>query len=79
MTAARVLEAYGSLSWGNLSCWSRTSTSQWATADVRGSNRLVVTVAATNGNRNVRVVPHVDNLVQGAGRLGIENMNVCSA
>jgi N-acetyl-gamma-glutamyl-phosphate reductase len=46
------------------------------TADVRGSNRLVLTVACDERTGMFRVVSHVDNLVKGQAGSALQNMNV---
>jgi N-acetyl-gamma-glutamyl-phosphate reductase len=46
------------------------------TADVRGSNRLILTVACDERTGTLRVVSHVDNLVKGQAGSALQNLNV---
>lgn len=46
------------------------------TSDVRGSNRLIVTVATDERTGTFRVISHVDNLVKGQAGSALQNMNV---
>ena len=46
------------------------------TADVRGSNRLIVTVACDERTGTFRVISHVDNLVKGQAGSALQNLNV---
>ena len=45
------------------------------TSDVRGSNRLIVTVATDERTGTFRVISHVDNLVKGQAGSALQNMN----
>lgn len=45
------------------------------TSDVRGSNRLIVTVACDDRTGTFRVISHVDNLVKGQAGSALQNMN----
>jgi N-acetyl-gamma-glutamyl-phosphate reductase len=46
------------------------------TSDVRGSNRLIITVATDERTGTFRVISHVDNLVKGQAGSALQNMNV---
>lgn len=46
------------------------------TADVRGSNRLIVTVACDERTGSFRAISHVDNLVKGQSGSALQNLNV---
>ncbi len=47
-----------------------------ATADVRGSNRCLLTVAADERTGLFRVVSHIDNLVKGQAGSAAQNLNI---
>jgi N-acetyl-gamma-glutamyl-phosphate reductase len=46
------------------------------TADVRGSNRAIVTIACDERTGTFRAVSHIDNLVKGQAGSALQNMNV---
>jgi N-acetyl-gamma-glutamyl-phosphate reductase len=46
------------------------------TSDVRGSNRLIVTIACDERTGTFRAISHVDNLVKGQAGSALQNMNV---
>lgn len=46
------------------------------TSDVRGSNRLVVTLACDERTGTFRAISHVDNLVKGQAGSALQNLNV---
>ncbi|MEJ2109681.1 MAG: N-acetyl-gamma-glutamyl-phosphate reductase [Acidobacteriota bacterium] len=54
----------------------RDFTEPVGTSDVRGSNRLIVTVATDTRTGTFRVISHVDNLVKGQAGSALQNMNV---
>ena len=43
---------------------------------MRGSNRLIVTVACDERTGTFRVVSHVDNLIKGQAGSALQNLNV---
>ncbi len=47
-----------------------------STADVRGSNRCLLTVAADERTGQFRVVSHIDNLVKGQAGSAAQNLNI---
>ncbi len=51
-------------------------TSPAGTSDVRGSNRVLVTVACDERTGTFRVISHIDNLVKGQAGSALQNMNV---
>lgn len=53
----------------------RDFTEPVGTNDVRGSNRLIVTVATDERTGIFRVISHVDNLVKGQAGSALQNMN----
>lgn len=46
------------------------------TAEVRGSNRCVITVACDERTNTFRVVSHIDNLMKGQAGSALQNLNV---
>jgi N-acetyl-gamma-glutamyl-phosphate reductase len=56
----------------------RDFTEPVGTSDVRGSNRLIVTVATDERTGTFRVISHVDNLVKGQAGSALQNMNAMS-
>jgi N-acetyl-gamma-glutamyl-phosphate reductase len=46
------------------------------TGDVRGSNRVILTVACDERTGTFRVVSHLDNLVKGQAGSAVQNLNV---
>ncbi len=75
-TQARVLEAYDQAYAGEPFIRVKNFDSVVGTADVRGSNRLIVTVACDVRTSTFRVVSHVDNLVKGQAGSALQNLNV---
>ncbi|NLF32636.1 MAG: N-acetyl-gamma-glutamyl-phosphate reductase [Planctomycetes bacterium] len=47
-----------------------------STSDVRGSNRVVVTVACDERTGTFRAVSHIDNLVKGQAGSALQNLNI---
>jgi N-acetyl-gamma-glutamyl-phosphate reductase len=76
MTQARVLEAYREAYRSEPFLLVKNFDQPVGTADVRGSNRLAVTVACDERTGTFRVVSHVDNLVKGQAGSALQNMNV---
>ncbi|MFC1641917.1 N-acetyl-gamma-glutamyl-phosphate reductase [Myxococcota bacterium] len=76
MTQARVLEAYQQAYWHEPFVVVKAPDQVVGTADVRGSNRMVMTVACDERTGTFRVVSHIDNLVKGQAGSALQNMNV---
>jgi N-acetyl-gamma-glutamyl-phosphate reductase len=76
VTHARVLEAYREAFRGEPFLRVKDFTEPVGTADVRGSNRLIVTVACDERTGIFRIISHVDNLVKGQAGSALQNMNV---
>jgi N-acetyl-gamma-glutamyl-phosphate reductase len=75
-TQATVLEAYREMYRDEPFIAVKTASDPVGTSDVRGSNRLVVTVACDERTGTFRVVSHVDNLVKGQAGSALQNLNV---
>ena len=76
VTHSRVLDAYREAFRGEPFLRVRDFTDAVGTADVRGSNRVIVTVACDERTGTFRVVSHIDNLVKGQAGSALQNMNV---
>jgi N-acetyl-gamma-glutamyl-phosphate reductase len=76
VTHARVLEAYREAFQGEPFLRVKDLSEPVGTADVRGSNRLIVTVACDERTGIFRVISHIDNLVKGQAGSALQNMNV---
>jgi N-acetyl-gamma-glutamyl-phosphate reductase len=76
VTHAEILAAYRDAFAGEPFLQVRDFTEPVGTSDVRGSNRLIVTVATDERTRMFRVISHVDNLVKGQAGSALQNMNV---
>ena len=76
VTHSRVLEAYREAFRTEPFLRVRDFTEAVGTADVRGSNRAIVTVACDERSGTFRVVSHIDNLVKGQAGSALQNMNV---
>ena len=76
ITHARVLEAYRDSFAAEPFLEVRDFTESVGTSDVRGSNRLIVTVATDERTGTFRTISHVDNLVKGQAGSALQNMNV---
>jgi N-acetyl-gamma-glutamyl-phosphate reductase len=75
-THARVLEAYQEAYRDEPFVLVHDYDQPTGTADVRGSNWAVVTVACDDRTGMFRVVSHIDNLVKGQAGSALQNMNV---
>jgi N-acetyl-gamma-glutamyl-phosphate reductase len=75
-TQATVLEAYREMYRNEPFIAVKTHSDPVGTSDVRGSNRLIVTVACDERAGVFRVVSHVDNLVKGQAGSALQNLNV---
>ena len=76
VTQAKVLEAYRAMYAGERFLHVRDLTEPVGTSDVRGTNRVLVTVACDERTSTFRVVSHLDNLVKGQAGSALQNMNV---
>jgi len=76
VTHAKVLEAYRETFANEPFLQVRDFTETVGTSDVRGSNRLIVTVATDERTGTFRVISHVDNLVKGQAGSALQNLNV---
>lgn len=76
VTHHRVLAAYRETYRDEAFLMVRDFSEPVGTADVRGSNRLIVTVACDERTGTFRVVSHVDNLVKGQAGSALQNLNV---
>jgi N-acetyl-gamma-glutamyl-phosphate reductase len=75
-TQSTVLEAYREMYRDEPFISVKTYSDPVGTSDVRGSNRLIVTVACDERTGAFRVVSHVDNLVKGQAGSALQNLNV---
>jgi len=75
VTHAEILTAYRDSFAGEPFLHVRDFTETVGTSDVRGSNRLIVTVATDERTGTFRVISHVDNLVKGQAGSALQNMN----
>jgi N-acetyl-gamma-glutamyl-phosphate reductase len=75
-TQSRVLEAYREAFRCEPFLRVKDFSEPVGTADVRGSNRAIVTVACDERTGTFRVVSHIDNLVKGQAGSALQNMNV---
>ncbi len=76
VTHAEILAAYRDAFAGEPFLHVRDFTENVGTSDVRGSNRLIVTVATDERTGTFRVISHVDNLVKGQAGSALQNLNV---
>jgi N-acetyl-gamma-glutamyl-phosphate reductase len=74
-TQSTVLEAYREMYRDEPFIAVKTDSDPVGTSDVRGSNRLVVTVACDERSGVFRAVSHVDNLVKGQAGSALQNLN----
>ncbi|MBN2714171.1 MAG: N-acetyl-gamma-glutamyl-phosphate reductase [Planctomycetes bacterium] len=72
----RVLEAYKEMYVGERFVMVKDFTEAASTGDVRGSNRVLITVACDERTGIFRVISHIDNLVKGQAGSALQNMNV---
>jgi N-acetyl-gamma-glutamyl-phosphate reductase len=76
ITQSRVLEAYREMYRDEPFIRVKTFSETAGTADVRGSNRAILTIACDERTSTFRVVSHIDNLVKGQAGSALQNMNV---
>jgi N-acetyl-gamma-glutamyl-phosphate reductase len=76
VTHADILSAYRDAFSGEPFLHVRDFNETAGTSDVRGSNRLIVTVATDERTGTFRVISHVDNLVKGQAGSALQNLNV---
>jgi len=74
-TQSTLLEAYREMYRDEPFIAVKTHSDPVGTSDVRGSNRLIVTVACDERTGVFRVVSHVDNLVKGQAGSALQNLN----
>lgn len=75
VTHARILDAYRDTFAGEPFLQVRDFSEPTGTSDVRGSNRLVLTIATDERTGTFRVISHVDNLVKGQAGSALQNLN----
>ncbi len=75
VTQQQVLDAYRSEYAAEPFLRVKNFTEPAGTSDVRGSNRLIVSVACDERTGTFRVISHVDNLVKGQAGSALQNMN----
>jgi N-acetyl-gamma-glutamyl-phosphate reductase len=75
VTHADILSAYRDAFSGEPFLHVRDFNETAGTSDVRGSNRLIVTVATDERTGIFRVISHVDNLVKGQAGSALQNLN----
>ena len=76
VTPAQVIAAYRDTYASEPFLKVRDHTAPAGTSDVRGSNRVLVTVACDERTGTFRVISHLDNLVKGQAGSALQNMNV---
>lgn len=76
VTQTKVLEAYRAFYATSPFVKVKEGTSPAGTADVRGSNRVLITVACDERAGIFRVISHIDNLVKGQAGSAVQNLNV---
>ena len=74
-TQSTVLEAYREMYRDEPFITVKAHSDAVGTSDVRGSNRLIVTVACDERTGLFRAVSHVDNLVKGQAGSALQNLN----
>lgn len=75
LTQAKALDAYRDAYAREPFVQVRDFSEPVGTSDVRGSNRVIVTVACDERTGTFRVVSHLDNLVKGQAGSALQNMN----
>jgi N-acetyl-gamma-glutamyl-phosphate reductase len=75
VTQARVIEAYREAYRGEPFLTVKSFSDAAGTADVRGSNRAIVTIACDERTGTFRSVSHIDNLVKGQAGSALQNLN----
>jgi N-acetyl-gamma-glutamyl-phosphate reductase len=73
---AQVLEAYRAFYRSEPFVKVKDGSEATGTADVRGTNRVIVTVACDERTGAFRAVCHIDNLVKGQAGSAVQNLNV---
>ena len=76
VTQTRVLEAYGDTYRDEPFIAIKDAAESVATNEVRGSNRLIITVACDERTGTFRAISHLDNLVKGQAGSALQNLNV---
>ena len=76
VTQARLLEAYRAFYDKEPFVRVKGPSEGASTGDVRGSNRVVLAVAADERTGILRVISHIDNLVKGQAGSAVQNLNV---
>lgn len=76
VTHAQVLDAYKSMYANEPFLYVQDFTAPAGTSDVRGSNRVLLTVACDERTGTFRIISHIDNLVKGQAGSALQNMNV---
>ncbi|MDR3078344.1 MAG: hypothetical protein LBV15_06245 [Planctomycetota bacterium] len=76
MGQKRILDAYRDFYAGERFVLVRDAARPASTADVRGGNRCLLTVAADERTGVFRVVSHIDNLVKGQAGSAAQNLNL---
>jgi len=76
ITHKKVLEAYKQQYANERFFFVKDAKDSVSTSDVRGSNRVIVTVACDDRTGVFRVISHIDNLVKGQAGSALQNMNV---
>ncbi len=76
MTQARVLEGYREYFRGEPFVLIKDAGAAVGTSDVRGGNRIILTVACDERAGVFRVISHIDNLVKGQAGSALQNLNV---
>jgi N-acetyl-gamma-glutamyl-phosphate reductase len=75
MTQAKALEAYRESYRGEPFITVKDLSAPVGTSDVRGTNRVIVTVACDERTGTLRAVSHLDNLVKGQAGSALQNLN----
>jgi N-acetyl-gamma-glutamyl-phosphate reductase len=75
-TQAKVLDAYRAAYDKEPFIVVKSPSDAVSTGDVRGSNRVILTVACDERTGTLRVVSHLDNLVKGQAGSAVQNLNV---
>lgn len=76
VTQASVLSAYRDVFAREAFLQVRDCTESVGTSDVRGTNRVLLTVACDERTGTFRVISHLDNLVKGQAGSALQNLNV---
>ena len=73
---AAVLDAYRSYYADSPFVMVKDGNAPASTADVRGSNRCLITVAADERTGTFRAISHIDNLMKGQAGSAVQNLNI---